>query len=107
MYKITGKTTLVQALAMAEGLVFVSDSEAIQILRDTGAGTRQVIAADYEKAKMDTKYDVEIQDNDIVIVGKSAMKSAIDGFFTMIRGAITIGGASGSVAVSPPVIINP
>jgi polysaccharide biosynthesis/export protein len=107
MYKITGKTTVVQAIAMAEGLTFVSDSADIRILRDAGAGARQVIIADYEKAQMDTKSDFEIQDNDIIIVGKSGLKAALDGFFTMIRGAINIGGASGSVAVSPPVIVNP
>jgi len=106
MYRLAGKTSVVQAIAMSEGFSFTADSSDIRILRDTGRGEREVIAIDYEKAKYDTKNDLQIQDNDIVLVGRSGLKMFVEGFFTMVRGAVSIGSSGSNLAIQPPVVIN-
>ncbi len=98
MYRLASKTTLLQALAMAGGIAFVGDGSDIQVLRDTGEGTRQMIDADYEAAKLDTKKDMLIQDNDIVIVGKSAIKTVVSAIGNLLTGSVGLG--SGGVSSS-------
>jgi polysaccharide export outer membrane protein len=91
MYRMQSKTTLLQALAMAGGLAFVADNGDIKVLRDTGEGTRKVIDVSYEKAKLDTKDDILIQDNDIIIVGRSALKTVVYAFGNLLTGSIGLG----------------
>ena len=101
MFRLASKTTLLQAIAMAGGISFEGDGSDIQVLRDTGEGTRQVIAANYEEAKKDTKHDIPIQENDIIIVGRSAMKTALSAIGSFFTGAVGVGssGATSSVGL--------
>jgi len=98
MFRLASKTTLLQAIAMAGGISFAGDGSDIQVLRDTGEGTRLVIAADYEEAKKDTKHDIPIQENDIIIVGRSAIKTTLAAIGNLFTGAIGVG--SGGVTSS-------
>lgn len=90
MYPLAGRTTLLMAIAMAGGTRFVADNSDIVVLRDTGQGIRQVLRADYESAKYDTKADIRIQDNDIIIVGRSGWKTFVDVMGTFFWGGVTV-----------------
>jgi len=91
MFRLASKTTLLQAIAMAGGIAFVGDRSDIQVLRDTGEGTRKIIKADYEAAKRDTKNDMLIQDNDIIIVGRSTVKTVVSALGNLFTGAVGLG----------------
>jgi polysaccharide export outer membrane protein len=106
LHKLTGKMTVVRAIAQSEGMRFTADYSDVRILRDTGKSVRQVIEIDYTKALMDTTYDVEVQDNDIIIVGTSVIKSGISTIVLWIRPSFTFGDSNASMTVTPPTIIE-
>ncbi|MGD1076325.1 MAG: polysaccharide biosynthesis/export family protein [Thermodesulfovibrionales bacterium] len=86
-----GRTSLVKAIAMAEGLRFEADRSAIKIFRDNGEGVRDVITVDYDAVNEGKQKDVLIKENDIVIVAKNGMKNFMSGFMTAIKGLVTVG----------------
>jgi polysaccharide export outer membrane protein len=91
VYTMRGKTTLVQALAMAQGVDSVADLSEIRIFRDNGKGDRDVITADYEAIKNGTNPDILLAENDIIIVPKSGVKNFFNGFINTIKGFISFG----------------
>lgn len=90
-FQSQGKTTLVQAIAMAEGVRFEANKSEVQILRDNGEGDRTVMTADYGAIKNGEAKDVQIRENDIIIVPYSGIKSFMSGFVNTIRGFVTFG----------------
>ncbi len=106
LHKMTGRMTVVRAIAMSEGMRFTADSSDVKILRDTGTGVREIIEVDYSKALMETVHDVELRDNDIVIVGSSVVRSLLSTVVLWIRPSFTFGEANASVTVTPPTIIE-
>lgn len=91
VYMMRGKTTLVQAIAMAQGVDSVANLNDIRIFRDNGKGDRDVITADYEAIRNGTDSDILLAENDIVIVPKSGAKNFFNGFINTVRGFITFG----------------
>jgi polysaccharide export outer membrane protein len=91
VYTMRGKTTLVQAIAMAQGVDSVANLSEIRIFRDNGKGDRDVITADYDAIKNGTDSDVLLAENDIVIVPKSGAKNFFSGFINTLRGFISFG----------------
>lgn len=89
----SGKTTLMQAIAMSEGLKYESDKSNIMVYRDSGTGERGVITADYEAINEGIQDDVLIKDNDIIIVPKSNIKNFLGGFLDAFKGLFHFGKA--------------
>ena len=94
VYTMKGKTSLVQALTMAQGVGENALLDEVRILRDNGKGERDTITADYDEIRDGTKPDIMIEENDIIIVPKSGAKAFFNGFVRTIRGAVSFGGAS-------------
>ncbi len=90
-FQIQGKTTLVQAIAVAEGLRYEADRSDIKILRDNGEGERVVIAADYDAIRDGGGKDIQIKENDIIIVPKSGVKNFLSGFVNTLKGIVSFG----------------
>lgn len=90
-FVMRGKTTLVQAITMAQGVNSVADLDDIRIFRDNGKGDRDVITADYEAISNGMKPDIILVENDIVIVPVNGVKNFFSGFINTIRGFISFG----------------
>jgi polysaccharide export outer membrane protein len=94
VYTMKGKTSLIQALTMAQGIGENASLGEVRILRDNGKGERETITADYDEIRNGGRPDIMIAENDIIIVPKSGAKAFFNGFVRTIRGAVSIGGAS-------------
>lgn len=90
-FQMQGRTTLVQAIAMAGGIVFEADRGDIKVFRDNGQGSRDTITADYDAIKNGSQRDVPLKENDIVIVPKSGAKNFFSGFVNFIKGLVSFG----------------
>lgn len=83
VYPLKGRTTLLQALATAEGLTSLADAEGIKVFRaDPITGTRAILEFDLEKIRSGEVRDPEVRNDDIVQVresrGKTVAKELID-----------------------------
>jgi len=87
-FTMKGKTTLMQAIAMAQGLSPEANPEDVRIYRENGKGERNVITVDYEAVKEAEKPDLLLAENDIVIVPKEGIKNFFSGFINTIKGLI-------------------
>ena len=91
VYTMRGKTTLVQAIAMAHGADSLADLSDIRILRDNGKGDRDVIAVDYNAVKKGQDPDIVLAENDIVIVPVNGIKNFFSTIINSLRGAVSFG----------------
>ncbi len=87
-FPMRGKTTLVQAVAMAQGLTPEANPSEVRIYRENGKGERNVVTVDYEAIKDAQEPDVLLAENDIVIVPKHGVKNFFSGFINTIKGMI-------------------
>lgn len=91
--QMQGKTTLVQAIAMAGGMLYEADVSDVKIFRDNGEGFRDIITTDYDAIKDGKKDDILLRENDIIIVPKSGVKTFLTGVLNTVRGFISFGKA--------------
>lgn len=92
-YTMKGKTSLVQAISIAQGLKPNAAFRDIRIFRDNGSAEREVIMKNYDAISSGSEPDIVIAENDIIIVPESGMKNFFDGFLKTIRGFISFGAA--------------
>ena len=74
VFQMKGKTTLMQAIAMAGGPSDVANLRKVAIIRD-GDGTRRAAVVDYQAIRDGKAGDPIIQGNDVVVMDSSATKS--------------------------------
>jgi len=89
-----GKTSLVQAITMAQGVGPNASTDDIRIFRDNGKGEREIIEVDYDNIKSGNQPDTMIAENDIIIVAASGVKTFFNNFVRTMRGAVSFGGMS-------------
>jgi len=87
IYPLSGKTTLLQAVAMAGGLDPLARLDGVVVFR-TIDGKKMAAVFDIHKIRSGEKDDPQIYGDDVVVVDKSGSKSALDNF---IRAAPAIG----------------
>ncbi len=75
VYPIRGKTTLVQFIAMAEGLTDVSDTSDVVVFRNVN-GKRSAAKFDLDQIRNGGAEDPVIQEGDVIVVNESAAKMA-------------------------------
>lgn len=75
IYPITGKTTLLQAIALAEGVDELADLQGVVILRQV-KGKRMGAVFDLARVRGGDVEDPQVYGDDIIIVEKSGSKSA-------------------------------
>lgn len=92
VYTMRGKTSLIQAMTMAQGASPIANLGEVRIYRDNGKGERDIIIVDYDEIKSGAKPDIQIAGNDIIIVPKSGVKDFFNFFTRAIRGAFAFGG---------------
>lgn len=79
VYPIRAKTTLVQFIAMAEGMTELADTSSVAVFRTTN-GTRAVAKFDMDDIRAGKAQDPVIAEGDVIVVNQSATKTAFHNF---------------------------
>ena len=90
-YPLSGKTTLLQAIAMAGGLDPLADPSTVHIFRDKPSGEREVLTFDLLAIRDGQAADPLIKGNDTITVEKSASRAFFKGVTDTMRGFIGFG----------------
>lgn len=93
VYPLKSSTTLLQALALAEGIDPLADEDEVKIFRENGAGQRQALSYNLKAIRAGQAEDPQIKGNDLVVVEKSATRTAIKNVTDTIRGFLSFGRA--------------
>ncbi|MBS7458085.1 polysaccharide biosynthesis/export family protein [Coralloluteibacterium stylophorae] len=87
IYPLTGQTTLLQAIAMSEGLDELADPGAVVVFRTIG-GEKKAALFDLEGIRSGAVADPLIYGDDIVVVDRSGSRSFIKEITDTLRGFI-------------------
>ena len=74
VFQMKGRTTLMQAIAMAGGPSDIANLRKVAVIRESG-GQRQAAVVDYQAIRDGKAGDPVIQGNDVVVMDSSATKS--------------------------------
>jgi polysaccharide export outer membrane protein len=85
VFPISGKTTLMQAIAMAGGLDKLADETDIKVFRDRRDGSREVLAFDLVPIREGRQEDPVLSTSDVIVVGKSSGRAAFKDITEAIR----------------------
>lgn len=93
MYPLQKETSVLKAIAMAGGLDFSANGSSIHVLRVAQNGMPQdpLGPIDIEQVRQNPGTDIELNNGDVVVVGKSAVKAALKGFVDTTRGFFGFG----------------
>jgi len=87
IFPITGRTTLLQVVALSEGLDVLADPRAVVVFR-TIEGQRMAALFDLVLIRSGESEDPQIYGDDVIVVEQSGARSVIKGFTDTIRGLI-------------------
>lgn len=90
-YPLSGKTTLLQVIAMAGGLDRLADPSNVKIFREKQSGTREVHTFDLVAIRAGQVEDPLIKGNDTILVEQSASAAFFKGVTDTLRGFINFG----------------
>ncbi|MEO5565598.1 MAG: polysaccharide biosynthesis/export family protein [Luteimonas sp.] len=76
IYRITGKITLLQAIATGEGLTDLADTGGVVLFREVN-GKRMAAAFDLSTIRSGQSPDPQVYGDDVIVVEKSGSKSAL------------------------------
>lgn len=91
VYPLTGRTTLLQAIAQAAGPNDVADYNAIKLIRTRSDGTKEMTLHDLEAIRDGKAVDPVLAGNDIIVVDKSSSRSTIKDITDTLRGFFSFG----------------
>lgn len=91
VFPLTGRTTLLQAIAMAEGLDPLANQNDVKIFRQHEDGRKEVMTYDLESIRAGTTQDPLVKGNDVVVIDASATKLFIKNVTDTLRGFIGFG----------------
>ncbi|MCU0966514.1 MAG: polysaccharide export protein [Burkholderiaceae bacterium] len=91
VYALTGRTTLLQAIAMAEGLAPLANENEVKIFRQLDDGRKEMMVFDLENIRIGRAEDPLVKGNDVVVIEASATKSFIKNVTDTLRGFIGFG----------------
>lgn len=90
IFPITGRTSLLQAVAMSEGLDPMADETTVVVFR-TVNGERMAAVFDLRQVRGGKIEDPQIYGDDVVVVERSGSKTAITNIANTLRGFIGFG----------------
>lgn len=91
LYALNGRTTVLQAIAMAEGLTNLANTSRVQLFRPDGQGRISSYMLDIDAIRNGESHDPLVFGNDIVVVHKAGAKAFAKDVTDMLRGFITFG----------------
>ncbi|MCD9032833.1 polysaccharide export protein [Luteimonas sp. Y-2-2-4F] len=83
IYPLTGRTSLLQAIAMAEGLEELADLQGVVLFRQVN-GQRMAAAFDMVAVRNGTAPDPQVYGDDIIVVERSGSKSTLREFLRSV-----------------------
>ena len=83
IYPLTGRTTLLQAIAMAEGLDQIADLNGVVIFREVD-GKRMAAVYDMRRLRSGQAEDPRVYGDDLIVVEQSGSKTALRGFIEAV-----------------------
>lgn len=87
IFPITGKTTLLQAVALSEGLSPLADASSVVVFR-TIQGQRMAALFDLRQIRAGNAEDPQIYGDDIVVVDQSGGRTALKTITDSLRGIV-------------------
>ena len=91
VFPITGRTTLMQVIAMASGPDALANVEEVKVYRINQDGTKEIFVYNLAEIRDGKKSDPEVLGDDIVVVGESGGKAVLKGLTDTLRGFIGFG----------------
>jgi len=85
VYPLTGRTTLLQVIAMANGVDTIANENEVKIFR-VGSDGSKALVFDLDAIRAGKTDDPQIKGNDLVVVDRSATRSAVKNISDTIRG---------------------
>jgi len=67
-FKLTGRTSVIGAIAAAKGFTYSADVNNVEVIRDVGAGRKALIALDLEEVGLRGGPDIRLRNGDLVRV---------------------------------------
>lgn len=91
VYPLSGRTTLIQAIAMASGLSQLADENEVKVFRMQADGSKDMAVYDLEAIRAGKAVDPVIEGNDVIVVDESGAKATVKGITDTLRGFFNFG----------------
>ncbi len=91
VYPLSGRTTLIQAIAMASGLDPLADENQVKVFRLRADGGKEMAVYDLEAIRAGKSVDPVIEGNDVIVVDESGTKATVKGIADTLRGFFNFG----------------
>lgn len=91
VYPLSGRTTLIQAIAMASGLDPLADENQVKVFRMRSDGGKDMAVYDLEAIRAGKSVDPVIEGNDVIVVDESGTKATVKGIADTLRGFFNFG----------------
>jgi polysaccharide export outer membrane protein len=91
VFPISGKTTLMQAIAMAGGLGKFAVESDVKIIRNLQDGSRQVLTYDLEPIRKGEAEDPPVLTSDVIVVANSEVRERVRGVAEFLRDIAVFG----------------
>ncbi|MDH5545923.1 MAG: polysaccharide export protein [Gammaproteobacteria bacterium] len=91
LYALTGRTTVLQAIAMAEGLTDLADIGGVQLFRPNRDGRMLSYVLDVKAIRNGETRDPLVFGNDILVVHRATFRSFTKALTDTLRGFVTFG----------------
>lgn len=85
VFPVSGRTTLMQAMAMAGGLDKLANESDIRVIRDRPNGAREVLDYDLAPIRKGETADPPLLPGDVIVVGKSKGRAALKNVTETLR----------------------
>lgn len=90
IYPLKGRTSLLQAIALAQGLNDLADRSNIQVYRNDGE-TKEQLVYNLDSIRAGEIADPLVRGDDVIVVHRSEAKSFVKGITDTLRGFISFG----------------
>lgn len=91
VFPITGRTTLLQALALADGLDPLANEKEVKIFRLHPDGRKEMMVFDLTEIRAGRTADPLVKGNDLVVIEEAAGRAAIKSITDTLRGFFSFG----------------
>ena len=91
VYPLSGRTTLLQVIAMAEGVDPLANENAVKVFREGPGGEKLTEIYDLEAIRSGKVENPQIKGNDLVVVEQSPTRATIKTVTDSIRGILSFG----------------
>jgi polysaccharide export outer membrane protein len=89
-HKITGRTSVLSAIAASGGFTFAAKLDEVEVIRDLGGGKRALLVLNLERQGTSGLQDIRVRDGDLIRVptasGRHFQRQVVEGINAIFRG---------------------